>query len=756
MSKGKIKSDLTFRVSSGLKDIIGRDLITDDYIAIFELVKNAYDAHATKVELTFENVYSPNATIIIRDNGKGMSITDLKEKWLFVAYSAKKAGTEDRDYRSKIYQDRPFAGSKGIGRFSCDRCGKHLLLESIKNGSNSKKEILEIDWTKFEQNLTDEFVNIPVKHFSKIPLHNEKHGTKLTISDLRSGWDRDKLITLKKSLSKLINPDDKFKSKSFSIVINCPDEIEKDNKEEEEFNKVNGLIKNFIFEDLEIRTTKIEVKIDKNGEFITTELIDGGTLIYRIKETNKFKNTLHSIFFKVFYLNKSAKQIFKRRMGVGTIDYGSIFLYKNNIRIYPYGEPDQDSFNLNKRKAQKASVYLGNKDLIGRIEIVGTNDEFKETSSRGDGFIKNETYNRFEDFFEEYVVKRLERYVIDVQKWGEGTYLSIEDENLGDNKSVLQDRITTLISKISNSSEIVDFEYDQDILNILDEKQADSATSLVGNLFKIAKESNNKNLLSIAEKTRERVHQLRTALIEVQKDSETKSKSLEQITTENIFLKSIKSQDLDQIVNLMHHVGISSGVIESFIKGLVFRIENKINIPTSELRDVLLSISSENNKILSISRFATKANFKVNASTNYLDLSGFIEEYILNISRPFQIDEIEFEVHNKVKDGFYINFRPLEITMMLDNLIDNAKKANAKKFITLLEKNNNELEIKFRDNGQGIKKENISKIFDYGFTTTSGSGLGLTHIKGIVERLNGTIVVSSNSKSGTEFTIKIK
>jgi DNA mismatch repair ATPase MutL len=81
---------LQFRVSSELKNIIGRDLITDDFIAISELVKNSYDANAKKVEISFRFVKrGKNATILITDDGDGMTFGDLKEKWLLVGYSKK-------------------------------------------------------------------------------------------------------------------------------------------------------------------------------------------------------------------------------------------------------------------------------------------------------------------------------------------------------------------------------------------------------------------------------------------------------------------------------------------------------------------------------------------------------------------------------------------------------------------------------------------------------------------------------------------
>lgn len=82
-----MEEKLHFKVSSGLKNIIGKDLITNELVAIFELVKNGYDADATEINLiinSYENY------IIIQDNGKGMNRDDIENKWLFVAHSEKK------------------------------------------------------------------------------------------------------------------------------------------------------------------------------------------------------------------------------------------------------------------------------------------------------------------------------------------------------------------------------------------------------------------------------------------------------------------------------------------------------------------------------------------------------------------------------------------------------------------------------------------------------------------------------------------
>jgi hypothetical protein len=242
--------ELHFRISSALKDIIGKDLITDNYIAIFELVKNSFDAYATKVEVIFENSKSSSAKIIVKDNGKGMSYDDLKNKWLFVAYSAKKEGTENDsfDYRDKIYKNRPFAGAKGIGRFSCDRLGKMLYLETIKKEPNAKTETLVTDWEKFEGDLKQEFVDISVIH-ETINKSNFglKHGTVLEISDLRTPWTRNDFLRLKDSLAKLINPSNSANENNFQIILSVPDEKEEDQEKSEYYEIVNGEVKNFIF-----------------------------------------------------------------------------------------------------------------------------------------------------------------------------------------------------------------------------------------------------------------------------------------------------------------------------------------------------------------------------------------------------------------------------------------------------------------------------------------------------------------------------
>ncbi len=479
-----------FRVSSALKTIIGKELITDDFIAVFELVKNSFDANAKRVDIIFENLYSGDPHLIIKDDGKGMDKTDIVEKWLFVAYSAKKEGTED--YRDKIQTKRTYAGAKGIGRFSCDRLGSNLTLYT-KKAEESRVNKLEIDWTLFEEDSKKEFITIPVEYSTvrEIPYRNFNLGTVLEITSLRESWDADKLLKLRHSLEKLINPNQENDPRGFSIYLNVKEEIEND-KEKEGDGKVreviNGKIENRIFEDLGIKTTKIDVVIPDDGKTIKTTLEDRGTLIYDIVEKNPYEGVLGDIRVSLFVLNHSAKMLFTKKMGIHAVQYGSLFLYKNGFRIYPFGEPALDTLKIDHRKQQGQARFIGTRDIIGRIEINGKNPAFQETSSRDGGLIRNAAYDALEKFFFDYVLKRLEKFAIGVIKWGNDGDL-LDHEQLS--PAEMKKKVSDIVYHLTTSENIIDINYNPKLIDILQDRTEGGLKKILSNLQNVAEQSDN-------------------------------------------------------------------------------------------------------------------------------------------------------------------------------------------------------------------------------------------------------------------------
>ena len=761
---------LKFRVSSALKNIIGRELITDDFIAVFEVVKNSFDAYALDVEIIFKD-----DKIIIRDNGKGMDYDDLINKWLFVAYSAKHEGVEDekleieelKDYRDKIQEKRFYAGAKGIGRFSCDRLGDVLKLITKKAIPNSQLEQLTILWKDFDEDAKKEFININVKYENpkEIDYGEFEHGTILEISKLNSYWPRSKKLELKHSLEKLINPFDIFdgkplpKKKPFSINIHAPMELELDEIQKSERKKVNGPVNNFVFETLNLKTTQIKTEVDELGEYITTELIDRGTPIYKIKEKNRTSPKTSNIKYHLFYLNRAAKINFKKEMGVDSVSFGSVFLYRNGFRVYPFGEVGEDSLGLDRRKQQGYYRYLGTRELIGRIEITDKKDHFKETSSRDGGLIKTPTYYELEDIFKEKCLKRLERYVVDIQWKLSGDELK-EDLSLLDNVDT-KTKIVTIISNLVDSKDIVELDYNKNFLNIIEEKISEATPEVFTNLTKIASKTEDAALIKeINKATREYEGFRKAATRTILDEMEAKSKvegELKETESENLFLKSISSRDFDQVVNILHHVGIYANTIDIYLNRLLKKFNAGLTLDTKELEDILGKINFENKKILSFAKFATKANYKMEEKSTKEDFVSFIKQYINKVKEEYGILGLKIFIQTN-EIHFIKQFRPIEVMIIIDNLLSNSQKNYAHKIEFLFQKiSPKELEITIRDNGRGLNKK-ISKplkIFEKGFTTTKGSGMGLFHVTQVLQDLDGSINVNPDYERGIEFKIRI-
>lgn len=761
------KDMLKFKISTGLKNLIGKELITDELIAIFELVKNSYDAHATSVKLYFNNTKSSNAKIIIVDNGKGMDIEDIQDKWLFVAYSAKKDGSEDEkekeDYREKLKSLRGFAGAKGVGRFSCDRLGNNLNLITIKDKKNAVIENINIEWEKFEKNNKDEFAEIGVKHkVLETTEYDIPHGTILEITGLRDEWKREKFIKLKNSLEKLINPNQQ--TDNFSIELIVDDEIN-DDKKAPQYNKVNGFIKNSIFEVLKIKTTKINVLVE--NKTITTTLEDRGKLIYKTIESNPY--VIEDISFELFYLNHAAKTNFTKLMGIRPKAYGSIFMYKNGFRIYPFGEEGEDPLKLDMRKNQGHNRFLGTRELIGRIEITDFRDNFIETTSRDGGFIKNNFYEDLIECFYDKGLKKLEKYVVSIIRWGEPYKINLDDSerNPALNPEDVKSEIIETIKKISLSKDIISVEYDPNFIEILEERQQNSVSRVITNLTVRALENtNDPDLHKDLDRIGRKFNELLIERNEYEKENELSKDQLQQLSEDlkktegqNLFLKSVASTNIKEIVSLQHHIDHGTVKIGNSLNRLREAINNDASKQT--LMKFVEKISLENEKISTIARFVTKANFNTTSKTITRDIVQFVNEYIENVYLHYEDLNINNTLLNILIDNsknivFSYKFKPLEVIIIVDNLLSNSYKAGAKNVQIFWENDiSDTLKMRYIDDGKGIENKIVDKIFDFGFTTTDGSGLGLFHVKQLLENMNGKIYVNKIKTQGAEFVLEV-
>lgn len=788
--------ELKFKVSTGLKSILGQDLITSDNIAILELVKNSYDAHATRVIITFEK-----DSIIIADNGKGMSLNDLQNKWLFVGYSAKSDGTEDASYRSKF--KRNFAGAKGIGRISCDRLGSEVWLTTKSEDSNTV-EVIHVDWNKFEKSLKKEFDKVPIEHESRTEDYifpgGSTIGTELRITGFRSGtpeWTRDRITELKKSLEKMINP---FSgSEDFSIEIKAKAFEEEDLKRKAQIEAsdesiteekiaqirnsiVNGVIQNTIADVLTIKTTLIESRLI-NG-VITTKLHDRGESMYEIQEINTF-DKLEDVTINLYFLNHSAKKTFSQRMGVQPVNYGNVMLFRNGFRVWPYGEPGDDSWKLDQRAQQGYNRFIGTRDLFGRVDVETTDvSAFKEVSSRDGGLIMTDAARQLMEYFST-IHRRLERYVAGVL-WGEGFLrneyfksqdLALEAREMLKNKDKYSDSsdnlyqnigskvdFLQLIKSLVNDKNIIVKYYNSHLADVLsDMTYADVLqTNFVESLKEVAEKTSDQSLAShitffekqlahmrkqkkAAEKMAEAE---RKAKIKAEREAklareakEKVEKELEVKKQQNLYLDSHRdtSKEVDDI---MHTVLISSTELDSLVKILKILASEDI-VDKTELLNTIKDIEFNVERIHMLSSLITKADVSILRDSIDLNIYEYTKEFLGILGNSIKISFI-----NNLNTEVFKKIQILEWTIVLQNLVSNSKKAEADAIQLTFTADGRKLLLDFSDNGKGVDLEKFTpeSIFEIGITDRQGgSGIGLNTVQSAMrDKLNGSVEFLGN------------
>lgn len=762
---------LTFRVSAGLKNLIGRDLISDKYIAVFELVKNSYDAGASKVEILYLSSGNEDGQFIISDNGSGMTYNDIIEKWLFVAYSEKKPQNRKKvSYREEI--KREVAGAKGVGRFSCDRLGATLNLVT-KVEKEAIAHSVEVNWNKFELDDTEEFVDIPVNYVKTDILPSKfSKGTTLIISNLREFWDRESLLKLKRSLMKLISPDVDRGEQSFEIEIKVPSEEERDKKVlEKKIEKkfinpnrdiVNGIVYNDIFEKLNIKTTNIMVDISSDGRSIKSTLTDRGQYIFTITEKNKKYSLLKNIHISVFYLNQSAKANFTRQMGgVRPKSYGSVFIYKNGFRINPYGEPGQDIFGIDQRKAQGWKRFIGTREIMGRISIKGDSSQFVETTSRAHGFIQTPEIDMLADFFVEKVLKTLEKYVVHLINWGEplkidANYHVISPEEIG------EEIVSQFITNI-NADNIISVDYNPEILSEnMPIKAQDSITASLKKLESVAEKTQDVGLLQLAQTVKKRTESILFENIQLEEDNAIKEKELEQVRQESeirkkqiYFLSGAANQNVSNLINGFHTVYTLTDAMRGNIEYLRDELLRRKNSNEDIFLTIISDIYQANEKAHKLADLAIHGNqsLKQEGVNNVYD---FICQYI---DEDLTIKGIVYNLLSN--DGSYnCKFDVSSLGVIIDNISSNSIKAKATKLDIALSESNNYIEIVFTDNGIGLDHEiNPDILFEWGISNNAskkGFGIGLYHIKQLVDEMKGFVDIDSTYKDGFRLVVKLR
>ena len=399
---------------------IGRDLIKDNQAAIIELVKNAYDADATKVDIFFDISQDKNSIkITIKDNGHGMTKDVVINKWLVPS-------TDDKLQRKTSPKGRILQGRKGVGRYAASILGEDLLLKTIDTEHNQTEIYLQ--WTSFEKAQYLDDIDILVatsrttqNSCTELVINGDASKVQewLFIDERKEKTTKysemiDALIT---ELQKLISPIKKLENNdTFSIIIHI-----KGIKNYKEF--IEEEIRPIPINDLydyrlygyttDSHTIELTYSNQKSSnlpdEFITLDIDnykDVGKVEFDIRVYDRDSKDIYNLidrglkkFDGTSYNFNEARNILNTLNGIS--------IYRNNFRIRPYGEPGFDWLLLDKRRVDNPSLRIGSNQVIGYIYIESEENSHLEEKSARDGLKENEYFNSFRNIIIE-ALKELE------------------------------------------------------------------------------------------------------------------------------------------------------------------------------------------------------------------------------------------------------------------------------------------------------------------------------------------------------------
>jgi len=398
------------RVDPRALESLGADLVTNDMVAMVELVKNSYDACASEVTVAFGH---GNSSITITDNGKGMSQDIIENAWAVVATPYRLSNPTEKFNNI----ERTATGNKGLGRLSAARLGEKLEIITKQEGGPAL--LFRVIWKDLysSQNLANgAFDLFDVSSDNLI----QGHGTILKIEGLKSEWGASKIQDLKSELSRLINP---FKGKlpDFDIAIKNEDrEIDVFNwQDDEEKIKLNDFIDDppYLFKGAvnaeksvsylfsyykdyfnHEKREKKEINGAVSWEEITTaakrdgmavhDEVPCGTFSFEIRIWELSSDYLDEIASKYRIKARSIREIISRHKGMS--------VYRDGVLVMPKSEASLDWLGMDKRRISQIGRRLSTSQIIGIICITS-----KENPNIGDTTDREtfKTTPEFENFY---------------------------------------------------------------------------------------------------------------------------------------------------------------------------------------------------------------------------------------------------------------------------------------------------------------------------------------------------------------------
>lgn len=705
------RMQLSFRFDSRMATLLGEQSVSNNIAAIFELVKNAYDADATRAEVIYHGKRDAKkqlqvTTITVRDNGVGMTFEDFRDKWMVVG-----TYTKEREIKSPKL-DRRVVGEKGIGRFATQRLGNKVTIVSDPEEYPARhteypgeRLIMTIEWNRYQPGTTFDEIGNEVKFVDRpSPTHS---GLDITIEGLKDNWSEEQIRELNDRLGWLI----------------VPPELAQETGQPFE---VRIIAEGFVLERLQV-----EPALFRKSPYAILATLRGNKVHYTIYETGEvvvdtrsegyspmlFQGQCGDADFRLYQYPGDLPEdegrwsrYYKKVLGAAQFEdmlenFHGVKLYNDGVRILPYGNPENDWLSLNKRYARRAASSLRNERVIGFVLISRNNNPLiKETTTRM-GIIENQAFQDLQQFAIR-CVQQLASYYQEKKK-----------------QARQRKAIMNIPAAVSSETEAIRSEIEK---LPLPEEAKQEALQHLNRVVRYASEM-------------ERVRQEETISF-VEKQQLYRNLASVGITT----------------ISFAHEIAHPLSSIELMVRNLVTDLyDGQVN--RDKQIDPLLEISRHVANLLYwqkyIRAFATLLATSKRTEREQIRFMPFVGEMFTSFQGILK--ERNIQVRNAIPDyvpPMWMNRADLESIFV--NLFTNSVKAlravqDRQRIIQLtLVDSASHFKFRFSDTGIGIPPGEVQRIFEPLYTTYSGqdggpkgTGMGLTILTEILEQYGGKIEV---------------
>lgn len=701
MQSGKI----AFKPKARLVQILGEHLIKDATVGIIELVKNSYDADASMVEITMTRLNTENALITICDNGVGMDLDTFLNKWMNPATGHKEIQKENQ-IRTK--RGRLPLGEKGVGRFATQQIGNKLsMITKVKGEENEL--VVTLDWKLFgeAEKYLDE-VEISYEEIEHQNFKKNESGTILRIFELKSNFTENDISNISNVLKRMKSP---FKgAKDFDVKLifeDCPEEFYKyENLEvsdilEKAHYTLIGIVDSNCNLDFEY---KFNVPGEK-GNYIKARVNLKDYMKKEELEVMSQPTVCGSFLISIYNYDKSTKWKWLQKSNIVKTDIdelSGVSIYRDGIRILPYGEKEDDWLRLDKRRVQTPSEKINKDNVIGLIEIDQVENKLLIDKTNREGLRENTAFLQFRNL----VIATIN--VLEIERLNDRPEKSKlekkKDEELKDEVELIRKQLNDIANFISNS----------------------------GN-----KELSTK--AKIIEEVSSKVEDIEKQYQERQEDYDKRNETLFNLAGTGLAAERF-THEFARLID-----GASKSLVR--LQNLVKMDDPKIKKELDIIKQSLEALRNDI-KLLGPMFYVKKV-----AKEKELSIFHIIESTINLQSHWLKRENIKTEI---VGNNFNVFMREGSCMQIFNNLLDNSiywlsrkTEIDKKEIRFILDQKN--LSVYVSDSGPGIPERNKDKIFDP-FVSTKGEdgrGLGLYIVKEILEEKKwGIFVVNQEDHKG--------